>query len=232
MRRATAARLTLCSLAIFFATACSNPPARTIEFESAETTADGLRLMKTTKGHQIFLRPGIDMRNFSSVLVDPFMISYTNPREAPEGAVRTLDEKTEKRLTSLLRDVFIRKMDLSKEFDLVENPGPHAIRVQGWLYDIVVEEPPRDDPRNFPLCFAEMRVILTVRHSETAEALARVVDRVKLSCAAEKRARFHSATWMEMKAVLRPWATFLRDWLEELKEITPATLPRSLPQDS
>lgn len=224
MRRTTTALAMLCSLAILGVGACSKPasppPPAAVEFESEEMTDDGLRLVQTTRGHQIFLKPGTNMSDFDSILVDSFMISYTNPRGAPEGPVRTLDEETEKRLITLMRDMFIDQMGRSKGFDLVEEPGPRTIRVQGWLYDIVVEEPPREDSRNFPLCFAEMKAILTVRKSETAEPLARVVDEVKLSCAARKRARFQSAQWKDVEnAALKPWASFLRDWLEELREL-------------
>lgn len=87
------------------------------------------------------------MRNFDSILVDPFMISYTNPREAPEGPARTLDEKTEKHVPGLMRNIFIDQMGRSREFEVVEEPGLRTIRVPGWLYDIFVEEPPREDPR-------------------------------------------------------------------------------------
>lgn len=224
MRRTTTALAILCSFAIIGVGvgACSKPPPppATIEFESEEMTDDGLRLVQTTKGHQIFLKPGVHMRDFDSILVDSFMISYTNPRGAPEGPVRTLDAETEKHLITLMRDMFIDQMSRSRGFELVEQPGPRTIRVQGWLYDIVVEEPPREDSRNFPLCFAEMKAILTVRDSETAEPLARVVDEVKLSCAARKHARFQSAQWKDVEnAALKPWAIFLRDWLEELREL-------------
>lgn len=224
MDRATPALVMLGSFVVFAVIGCSSPPPASVEFESEETTVDGLRLVETTNGHQTFLKPGIDMGKFDSILVDPFMISYTNPREAPEGPVRTLDDGTEKHMIGLMRDMFIDQMRRTKGFEVVEEPGPRTIRVQGWLYDIVVEKPPREDPRNFPLCFAEMRAILNVRHSETAEPLARVVDRVKLSCAARRHARFYSAQWREVEsAALRPWATFLRNWLEELRELPPAS---------
>jgi len=226
MRRTTTALTMLCSFAIVGVVvgvvACTKPPPTTMKFESEEMTVDGLRLVKTTQGHQIFLKPGTYMGDFDSILVDPFMISYTNPGGAPEGPVRTLDDETEEHLIILMRDMFIDQMNRSKGFDLVKQPGPRTIRVQGWLYDVVVEEPPREDPRNFPLCFAETRAILTVRHSETAEPLARVVDEIKLSCAARRHARFYSAQWKDVeKAALKPWATFLRNWLEELRELPP-----------
>jgi hypothetical protein len=69
-----------------------------------------------------------------------------------------------------------------------------------------------------------MRAILTVRHSETAEPLARVVDQIKLSCAADRHPRFYSVQWRDVEsAALRPWATFFRKWLEELREFSPAS---------
>jgi hypothetical protein len=223
MHRAIALLVMLGAFLVLAVAACSSPPPTKVEFASEETTVDGLRLVETTNGHETFLKPGVAIGDFDSILVDSFMISYTNPREAPEGAVRTLDDKTETHLIGLMREIFIDQMNRSKGFEVVERPGPRTLRVQGWLYDIVVEEPPREDPRNFPLCFAEMQAILTVRHSETAEALARVVDRVKLSCAARRHARFHSARWREIEsAALRPWATFLRDWLEELRQLPPS----------
>jgi hypothetical protein len=224
MRRTGPVLMMLGALIVLAVVACSSAPPASIEFASEEMTVDGLRLLETTNDRQTFLKPGIELRNFDSILVDPFMISYTNPRQAPEGPVRTLGDKTEKHLLGLMRDMFIDQMGRSKGFEVVDESGPRTIRVQGWLYDIVVEEPPREDPRNFPLCFAEMRAILTVRDSETAEPLARVVDRVKLSCAAKAHARFYSARWRDIEsAALRPWATFLRNWLEELRELPPAS---------
>ena len=158
------------------------------------------------------------MEEFTEVLVDPFMLSYANPRGAPEGPVRTLDSETEERLKDVLLEAFQREMRRSPDFRVAEEPGPAAVRVQGWLYDLVVEEPPRDDPRNFPLCFAEVTVMLTVRHAETAQALARAGERVQLSCRAERRARFQTAKWREVSEAVRPWARFLRRWLEDLRD--------------
>jgi hypothetical protein len=222
MHRA-ASVLAMLSAFVVMAAACGGPPREKVEFASEEATVDGLKLVDATNGHETYVKPGVAIRDFDSVLVDSFMISYTSPREAHGDAVRTLDKKTEARLLGLMRDIFMKQMGNSRSFAVVDHPGPRTIRVQGWLYDIVVEEPPREDPRNFPLCFAEMQAILTVRHSETAEALARVVDRVKLSCSAPKHARFYSAQWRDVESAVRPWAIFLRNWLEELRELPPAS---------
>lgn len=187
------------------------------------TTPEGLRRLESRDGRLIYLRPGVELDDFERVLVDPFAVSYANPRDASDpGPVRTLDAQTEARFTETLRSAFIEQLGRSRIYALSTEPGPDAIRVQGLIYDLVVEPPPHDDSRNFPICFAEMTLVLTVRHSETAEALARVADRIRLSCA-EPHARFYTARWADVKAALRPWASFLRHWLEELHETPSAT---------
>lgn len=207
------------SVAVFGGCFGRSPEPADPRFEIA--TPEGLRQLESRDGRLIFLRPGIELDAFERVLVDPFAVSYANPRDASEPEpVRTLDASTEARFTDTLRSAFIDQLGRSRVYALSTEPGPEAIRVQGLIYDLVVEQPPHDDPRNFPICFAEMTLVLTVRHSETAEALARVADRVKLSCA-RPHARFYTARWADVKAALYPWARFLRLWLEELHGTRP-----------
>jgi len=214
LRRA-AIGLAMTGLGVFVA-ACFGGGSEPSDPRFGITTPEGLRQVESRDGRLIFLRPGVDLDDFERVLVDPFAVAYANPRDASEpGPVRTLDSQTEARFTETLRSAFIDQLGRSRFYALSTEPGPEAIRVQGLIYDLVVEQPPHDDPRNFPICFAEMTLVLTVRHSETAQALARVADRIKLSCA-EPHARFYTARWADVKAALRPWASFLRRWLEEL----------------
>jgi len=207
---------------------CFGPSPEPADPRFGIATPEGLQQLESRDGRLIFLRPGVELDRFERVLVDPFAVSYANPRDASEpGPVRTLDAPTEARFTDSLRSAFIDQLGRSRIYALSTEPGPEAIRVQGLIYDLVVEQPPHDDPRNFPICFAEMTLVLTVRHAETAEALARVADRVKLSCA-KPHARFYTARWADVKADLRPWASFLRDWLEDLHE-TPSPAATTTP---
>jgi len=222
MRGSLAFPVLFCVLVALVLSACGPRQPEPIEYKPGQPTTDGLRQLEGADRPTIFLRPGVRMQDYTEILVDPFMVSYTNPRGTPEDEVRMLDSETEARLSDVLRDAFIKQMQRSQGFEFVEEPGPRAVRVQGWLHDLVVEEPPSDDPRNFPLCFAELSVILTVRDSETARALARVAERVELSCTAERRARFYSASWNEVSDAVKPWAIFLRRWLEDLQRLPPA----------
>lgn len=226
MHRYIAVLVLVCTLAMLSTTGCSWPAPASIGYDPGPPSIDGLRRVDTNGKFIAYLKPGVRLEDFTQVLVDPFSVSYASPREAPDSVVTTLDPETEQRLTDVLRDAFVEEMQRSRPFDLVDQPGPKALRVQGWLYDLVVDEPPTDDPRNFPLCFAEMTVVLTVRHSQTAQALARVGEKVQLSCASDnQRALFHTATWKDVSDGVKPWARFLRFWLEEIREMAPIADP-------
>jgi hypothetical protein len=220
MRRIVAVLVMLCVLCAIGTAACSRRSAEPLAFRPGEATADGLRQVEGPEGLQVFLKPGTQLEDFTQILVDPFSVSYASSGPATEELVRTLDADTEARLTEILRSTFMAEIDRSREFDLVEQPGPKALRVQGWLYDLVVEEPPSEDHRNFPLCFADWTVILTVRHSETAEALARGRARINLSCS-DDRGGFKRAEWRDVTEAVKPWGRALRRWLERLRERPP-----------
>jgi len=197
-----------------------------VEYQSNQPTADGLYLARSAPSHTVYLRPGAQIRRYTEVIVDPFMVSYAMSPSSGDQApapVRTLDPYAEARLTGLLRDDFLRELSRSQSFRVVETPGPMVLRVQGWIYDLEIEEPYRQDPRNFPLCFGKMNLILNVRDSLTAQALARVSDHIAVSCTREHGELYYEASWKDMKGMLHPWASFLSDSLDELHEI--ADLP-------
>jgi hypothetical protein len=179
-------------------------------------TADGLQLVVDERHRRIYLKPGADLEEFSQLLIDPFMVSYARASDAGEGPVRILDRETEERLATLVRAALAERMKRSREFDLVEEPGPEALRVQGWLYDVAVGEASADDSRNSALCFTQMDLILTVRHSQTAQALARVLQRARVSCANDRRSQFQAAQWKGVEAGLEPWIESLSRSLDDL----------------
>jgi len=218
MSRMVAAVVMLCVVNTIGMAGCSQRAPEKIEFRPGPPTSDGLRQVEGSEGLQVFLKPGVEFSNFTQVIVDPFSVSYAGSTADSEEGVTTLDGETENRLTEILRESFMAEIERSKVFELVEQPGPGALRVQGWLYDLVIEEAPNHDPRNFPLCFADWTVILTVRHSQTAEALARGRARIDLYCPDGGRAGFESAGWTDVREAVKPWGRSLRSWLERLRE--------------
>lgn len=221
MKRVTSLLPIVCVVALVAALACGRPVPEDLVFPSTLRTPEGLRQVESDGAAVVFVRPGVRMADFDEILVDPFMVSYASPQDAPSGAVRMLDQETEERFAGVVRDAFVDTMGYSRDFTLVEERGPKALRVQGWLYDLVIHDPPNDDPRNLPLCFSEVTVLITVRHSQTAQALAQVAERTRLSCNVDPSARYQSVRWSKVRTGVKTWAKFLRRWLEDLRALPP-----------
>lgn len=205
-------------VAMLAAAGCRTEPSPTIEY-SRESTEDGLHLTRTATDHTVYTRPGARIQSYTEIVIDPFMISYAPAPDAAGGgsaAVRTLDPEAEARFTAILREAFVQEMERSEYFRVVEQPGAATLRVQGWIYELAVHEPYRDDPRNFPLCLGEMNLILNVRDARTAEPLARINDRLAISCRLASTKLYYFATWRGIEGAMRDWGSFLRASLDEL----------------
>ena len=168
----------------------------------------------------MFVRPGVDLSDYDGLIVDPFMLTYASADASADERVRTLDLEDEERFKRVVRDAFVREMRRSEGFAITDRPGPSTLRVQGWLYDLALADPPTDDPRNFPLCFGRVVVLLTIRHSETARSLAEVGDRTVLTCPI-KPGGYATTTWSAIDRGVGGWAERLRGWLERLRALPP-----------
>jgi hypothetical protein len=115
-----------------------------------------------------------------------------------------------------MREAFVKSLKRSRHFSVVEEPGPEAVHVQGWIFDLVVGDP-EIHRRELPICFAEMTLILTVRSAQTAQALALVAHRLATRC--ERRQFLDALRWDDVTRALQPWAVILRDHLDSLHDI-------------
>jgi hypothetical protein len=191
-------------------------------------TVDGLQLVVDERQRKIFVKPGADLTKFSRFLIDPVMVSYSNSTDAGTTTpVRTLDPEIEERLVSLLQSGLAKEVERRGKLEVSEEPGPEVVRVQGWLYDVIVGKPAADDRRNAPVCFARMAVILTVRHSQTAQALARVVHRARFSCSDNSTRTYQTARWSDVEAGIEPWTKMLANSLEELGDLSLDSSPQT-----
>jgi nucleotide-binding universal stress UspA family protein len=206
----------LAALALGGCRALAPPPS---DHEPDAATGGGLRRAETEGDHVVYVMPGARLDRYSEVLVDPFMISYATERR-PAGSephpIRTLDRETEAKLADAMRRAFVHSLRRSRHFSVVEEPGPRALHVQGWIYDLVVGDP-QEHRRELPICFAEMTLILTARSSETAQALALVAHRLGTRC--EPRRFLDALRWEDVTRALQPWARILSDHLDEVHEI-------------
>ena len=201
--------------------ACGGRPPEPIELLPGRPTSTGLRRVDTGgETGIVFVRPGVRMADYSELIVDPFMLSYSSGVDPSDDPVRMLDVASEERFKEVAFEAFVDKMKYSRGFSLVDRPGPRTVRVQGWLYDLVLEEPPSDDRRNFPLCFGHLTLLLTVRDAETAQPLAEVGERMRLTCPT-RPGGYATTSWRAVGRGVEGWAGKLRGWLEQLHALPP-----------
>ncbi len=200
---------------------CGAPkPPAPIELAPGRPSPTGLRLVLQDEHGIVLVRPGVEMAEYTGLIVDPFMLTYASGVDPGDEPVRTLDREDEERFKQVVRDAFFREMRRSDGFELTDRPGPSTLRVQGWLYDLALDEPPTDDARNFPLCFGRVVVLLTIRHSETAQSIAEIGDRTELTCPVQSGG-YATTTWSAIGRGVGGWAVRLRGWLERLRALPP-----------
>ena len=214
-RRALACGLVGLLLAV---AACSARPPEPLTLKPRPALATGLRLVETDENGLVAVQPGVRMSDYTELIVDPFMLSYTSG-EGQEETLPLLDREVEERFTRIVREAVVAQMRKSRDFRLVDQAGAGAMRVQGWLYDLILDETLESD-REFPLCFAKVTVLLTVRDSATAVPLAEIADRTLLDCPTDKRGRAKT-TWKAVRKGVDVWAVRLRRWLEDLHALPP-----------
>jgi hypothetical protein len=204
--------------------ACTAPAPQPTEYGSKSTGPKGLRRSKADGPKAVYVRPGARLDRYSEVIVDPFMISYKRgpqPTGSEPQPIRTLDHKTEEKLADAMRDAFVGALRRSRHFSLVQQPGPKTLHIQGWIFDLVVGDP-KVHRRDMSICFAEMRLVLTARSAQTAEALALVTQKFTTHC--ERRNFLDSLRWEDITRAMEPWARILRDQLDALHELEPTPL--------
>ncbi len=213
--------------------ACRTGPPAEIEFASEVATVDGLRPVQGTRVHTIYLKPGARLGEYSEILVDPFMISYKRFVGSESSRRRkrayVLAAATEERLRQTLRELFIEELGESRFFRISDVRGPQVLRVQCRVADLVVRRVRGGGAGDLQeIHVGEMTLILDVRDSETAEALARVGSRFE-SRAGQTIGLSADASWDRVEHEVRRWAIRLRESLDALYELdAAASAPRDL----
>lgn len=234
--------LRLMSLALAVLGACSSGP-RPIEYEPSgggPATTDGLYRVKSRAVGAVFLDPGAEFGAYDAVVIDPVSVSYKRGRRASSGLDTTrrvfeLDDETMGRFQRIFQESFERELGQSDAFAVVSEPGPGVLRVSGHLVDLDVKVPQfRGGEAIFVLDAGEMTLILDVRDSQSGEPLARIADRRLIRPPGAGNTGAYRSTgvnnWGAVRDIFTEWARFLREGLDNLRELAVAHPPARSPQ--
>lgn len=193
----------------------------------AEVTFDGLHEVKGGKADHAWARPGIDLAQYSKIVLQGAGIEYRPGGESgrswssrSRGGPYEVTERQKTRFRALVVSVFLEELAKSEHFTLVDEAGPDVLLIRGALLDVVSWVPPEPIGRGevFISKVGETTLVLELRDSITEAVLVRAVDRraadgygvygdLSLSSPVTNQA--------DVKRMVRYWAQLLRERLDE-----------------
>ena len=112
----------------------------------AVVTPDGLtRVAWTQPGTIAYMRPGAELGSYDAVMLELTSITYQRQPLRDGGVSRDnfpLTDQQKALLEKVFRDSFTRELQRSKQRRLVSEPGPHVLRIDARIAELVVTTPP------------------------------------------------------------------------------------------
>jgi hypothetical protein len=206
--------------------ACSQPVLQS--GPDAEMTDDGLVRVDNSNLAKTFVRPGMNLQNYSAIKLVSVGTNYRNVKASPnERYARSgrdeypITDSQRESFEALVDEVFSEEFAGSKYFTLTEKPGSDVLVVKGGLIDVVSFVPPQRAARSW-VYLAELgqaTLILEVADSMSGESLARAADRRRVE---SNRGTVQESNPVlnkqEVKRVIRRWAKLLVSGLDELHQ--------------
>jgi len=193
----------------------------------AEVTFDGLHEVKGGKAKEAWARPGVDLTQYSKIMLQGAGIEYRPGGESgrswssrSRGGPYEVSERQKTQFRALVVNVFLEELAKSEHFTLVEESGPDVLLIRGAVLDVVSWAPPESHARGevFISKVGEATLVLEMRDSITETVLVRAVDRR----AAESHGLYGDLSLSspvtnqaDVKRVIRNWAQLLRKRLDE-----------------
>ena len=198
----------------------------------AEVTHDGLHRVDKAVMGMAWVKPDIDLRPYTKIMLVGAGISYKpvddkGERYWPARGSNTpsefpISDEAKQRIRAEVSEAFAKELERNERYEIVTEPGAGVLMLVGTIIDVVSKVPPVDQ------CVGRCEVYLTevgqatlvveLRDSVTNEVLARAADRRAAEAAFPIDA--NSVTvWPEVRRLAQQWARIIRNRLDEFQTI-------------
>ena len=191
----------------------------------SEESFDGLRQVKNTLAHRVWVREGLDLSGYDALMLQGAGIKYRMEEEG--GTVTARRSQTEfpvtaqarERLREIAREVFTNELKRSERFRFVESAGANVLLIEAMLIDVVSFVPPDPVGRGdvFLSRVGEATLVVQVSDSQTEAVLARMADRRTAAPAVSTRSS-RPFNQSEVRRLLQRWARQLRTGIDTLHD--------------
>ena len=150
-------------------------------------TVDGLRRVDHWGFALAFVKPGADLARYDSAIIDEVSIAYKEPshparttRDGIQSGTYLLSPYAAKWMKHHLREILAAELRESEALGVTQQPSPHALRVTGYIIDLVVHTPPDwgvgRAASQFLTNRGEFTLVLDVSDAQSGSTLIRVAD--------------------------------------------------------
>ena len=190
-----------------------------------EMTFDGLYPVRGGRADVAWARADVDLTQYSKVMLEGVGVEYRPGGESGRSYMARSSkshyegtEEQKARFEATMRDAFIEELARSKQFTIVNEPGPDVLLIRGGLLDVVSFVPPEPVGARSDIYLSrvgEATLVLELRDSITEAILARAVDRraAERTSGMSQSNRVQNAA--EVRRLAQTWARMLRERLDE-----------------
>ena len=213
--------LRLMAIGIIAVALCGCAPLPTQPVGQANVYYEGLEQVDARGIDTAYVRPGIDFRAYTGLLVEQPELAFRTPDRSKRQFPLTNAQKS--RFGELLAQKFRIELAKSKRLRIVEEAGPDVLRLIIRVQDILASVPPRSIGNVGLAGFAlvasgEATIVLELRDSQSEETLARAADTRAVEGAAILQKGGALTRWSDVETLCERWASTVRKRLDKLVE--------------
>lgn len=156
-----------------------------------QVVADDELVKGKSSFRETWVNPNVDFTSYNKILLGDaeFEFRDVGPAQKYRSSMRTssksdfgiLEEDREK-FESVVSEAFVKEISRSKKYEVVTEPGPGTILLEGAVRDIVSHVPPQSVGRSdvYLSSVATVTLVLELMDSETGQVIAYVEERRKI----------------------------------------------------
>ena len=222
-------QLAALSLTVFAVSGCTTSAPTIDTSAEAEATFDGLYPVKGGRMDAAWARPGFDLEPYSKIMLVSVGIEYRPGGETGRTfhAISAddhfeLTEEQKQRFQQVVREAFVTELAKGEHFEIVTEPGPDVLMINGGLLDVVSYVPP-EQPGNVEFYLSrvgEATLVFEIRDSQTNAILLRAVDRRAAENIGMDFTNSNRVTnTAEVRRLAMAWGRILREGLDRFMAV-------------
>ncbi|MGE0031984.1 MAG: DUF3313 family protein [Steroidobacteraceae bacterium] len=188
------------------------------------TTPDGLELVKNSKLDLVYRRPGVDLAPYTRIILDPVEVAFKKQWTQDFRRVSGHDrERIRSELAQEFHDILVEELQTKGGYQIVEAPGPDVLRFTAGIFELYINAPDTMSAgrsRTYALSTGEATLGAELVDSESGALIARAADHVRARESATMQWITRSQNRADARAMLRKWATTLREGLDAARGVS------------